>query len=138
MSTYQPDEDPVITTKSDLGFFTRNLLENKIFNWFVVATITSTFFVTGTVDAFLSNPQELISGYKDVLASSALGFVSTVDLFILSCTAASLIPRDLKNRMYSNDLVDYEESKGVAIALSTLLLPVVGVALYCALRPKFS
>jgi len=114
----------------ELGPITKNVLENKIFNWFVVALGISTFFVTGAVPALMNDPQQLLSGYVDVVTSSALGFVSTVDLAILCATAASLIPEDLERRGMT------DSNKANAIAVSTLLLPVVGPTLYCALRPS--
>lgn len=127
MSTRQ---SPDVTDNEGIGFVTKNILENKIFNWSVVALAISTFFVTGAVPAFMSDPQVLFSEYVTTVTSSALGFVSTVDLTILCLTAASLIPEDLERRGMT------DSSKANAIALSTLLLPVLGPALYCALRPS--
>lgn len=127
MSTTQSQE--LITNKSELGWFTQNVLENKIFNWFVVAILASAYVTTGTVSAAANDVQGLIAGFTDVISSSALGFASTVDFTILSLTAASLIPEDLKRRGVTGANVN-------AIAASTLLLPGVGLGLYCALRPN--
>ena len=83
-------KSPDVNDNEGIGFVTKNILENKIFNWLIVAFSISNLFVSGTVSAFLNDPQLLFSGYSDLLASSALGFVSTVDLAILTLTAASL------------------------------------------------
>lgn len=123
-------KSPDLNDNESFGFVTKNILENKIFNWIVVAMATSTFFVTGAIPALLSDPQTLASEYVSTVTSSALGFVSTVDLTILCLTAASLIPEDLERRGVTDG------AKANIIAASTLLLPVLGPAVYCALRPS--
>ena len=131
MSTRQRPET-LDNSNDTIGFVTRNILENKIFNWIVVGLALNTFVVTGVVSAFMNDGQSLWDGYLDTITSSALGFVSTVDLTILCLTAASLIPEDLERRGVK------DSGKAVAIAASTLLLPVVGTTLYCALRPSLN
>lgn len=116
--------------KSELGWFTVNVLENKLFNWAVVGLAISTFFSTGCVSAFADDSAGLISGYGDLFSSTAIASASSVDLFILTLTAASLIPEDLARRGMK------EKSSANIIAASTILLPVVGSAIYCALRPS--
>lgn len=123
---------PDVNDNLELGFVTRNILENKIFNWLVVALVSSTFIVSGAIPALLNDSQSLFAGYFDTITSSALGFVSTVDLTILCLTAASLIPEDLERRGVTDG------NKAIAIAASTLLLPGLGASLYCALRPNLS
>lgn len=123
--------DPTRVPKSELGWFTANVLENKLFNYFILALVTSAYVTSGAAAAFISNPGELIQGYRDLLAEgSALVSASSLDFVILTLSAASFIPEDLSRRGYKGGLAPE------LIALCTLLLPGVGVALYCALRPS--
>jgi hypothetical protein len=117
-------------SKSDLGWVTRNVLENKILNWIVVALAFSTFYSTGLFAGILLDPAGQIQGYMDLFSSTAICSVSSFDLAILTMTAASLIPEDLKRRGMD------DSGRAYAIAASTLLLPVVGSTIYCALRPS--
>ena len=117
-------------SKSDLGWVTKNILENKIFNWAVVALSLSVFYTTGLIDGILADAGGQIQGYMDLYTSSALCSVSSCDLLILTLALASLIPEDLKRRGVE------DSGKANAIAASTLLLPVVGATVYCALRPE--
>ena len=128
-STRKPNPSPV--SMSDLGWFTANILENKVFNYFILALVISAYVTSGAAAAFISNPGELIQGYKDIFAEgSAIVSASSLDFVILTLSAASFIPEDLSRRGYKGDLAPE------SIALLTLLLPGVGVALYCALRPN--
>ena len=74
-----------------------------------------------------------MSGYLDLFGTTKLASISTVDLSILTVAAATLIPRDYQLRVSSED--EEEQKKGNLIAASTVLFPVLGAALYCALRP---
>lgn len=130
MSTRKSKDDiDLVDNEKELGFVTKNILENKIFNWIVVGLALSTLVSTGFVTDVISDTQGLIGGFGDVLSSSALGAVSTLDLMILTLTGASLIPEDLERRGVVDD------GKAKAIAASTVFLPVLGLTLYCALRP---
>ena len=127
-STRKPNES--IVSKSDLGWFTANVLENKIFNYLIVAAFTSAYITSGAIGPLIENPSELIQGYKDLWSQAALVSASSVDFLILTASAASFIPEDLERRGYDGEI------SPKAIALSTLLLPGLGAALYCALRPS--
>lgn len=107
---------------------TANILENKIFNYVIVVACISAIVTSGALEALISDPTELLRGYSDMLGT-AIASVSSLDLFILTLSAASFIPEDLERRSY-----DGKFSVKV-IAASTILLPVLGAALYCALRP---
>ena len=128
MITRQPSFENV--NKSELGWFTANVLENKIINWGVAALISSAYVTSGCISALFSNPSELFSGYGDLFSQTAIASASTMDLLILTLVAASMIPEDLARRGVKDGLASQ------AIAASTVLLPVVGAALYCALRPE--
>jgi len=85
---------------------------------------------SGAIQPLVENPGELIQGYKDLWSQAALVSASSVDFLILTASAASFIPDDLKRRRYDGKISPQ------AIALSTFLLPGLGAALYCALRPS--
>ena len=87
-------------------------------------------FVVGLVDAVAQDSAAAIQSYTDLFASSKLVSASSVDAIILNLAAASLIPRDLKLRQ-----PDIEDSQAKFIGAATLLVPFLGPALYCALRP---
>lgn len=69
--------------------------------------------------------------YEDLFVTSKLVSASSVDAKILNIVAATLIGRDLHLRN-----PDIDESKANLIGASTILLPFLGSALYCALRPS--
>ena len=127
-STRTPNPSPV--SKGDLGWFTANVLENKIFNYLIVLMFTSAYITSGALGAFIADPGELIKGYGEMFSQSALVSASSVDFIILSLSAASFIPEDLSRRGYEGKL------SPETIAASTLLVPGLGAALYCALRPE--
>eukprot|EP00977_Amphora_coffeiformis_P018150 scaffold6242_cov168-Amphora_coffeaeformis.AAC.2 len=116
-------------TQSDLGWVTKNVLENKVFNWVVVALAASALVTTGGLPAFWNDPQGQIQGYIELFQQTAIASASSVDFAILCLTAASLIPEDLARRGVT------DTNKSRAVAASTLLLPMIGATLYCALRP---
>jgi hypothetical protein len=134
-------------TLADASWFTANVLENKIFGLLLVALVLSVPLTTGLVDALVSPsiPKDsLISEYRTAFESSKLVSVSTFDVGCLTATAATLIPRDYQLRSRSSistttsdDDVDPEQAKqqGRFIALTTMLLPILGAALYIAWRP---
>eukprot|EP00980_Cylindrotheca_fusiformis_P017195 scaffold5294_cov129-Cylindrotheca_fusiformis.AAC.5 len=117
-------------SRDDLGWVTKNVLENKIFNWFIVALALSSLYSTGFIDGLVADAAGQIEGFTKLLSSTAIASASSCDLAILTFTAASLIPEDLKRRG-----VD-DSGKSTAIAASTVLLPIVGATIYCALRPS--
>ena len=117
-------------SKEDLGWVTKNVLENKIANWIVAGVALSTFYSTGFIAGILDNAAGQIQGYSELLTTTAIASASSCDLAILTLTAASLIPEDLKRRGMT------DSGKANAIAASTILLPIVGATIYCALRPS--
>jgi hypothetical protein len=130
MMTRTPNLD---TSTNELGWFTKNVLENKIFNWLLVAALANTYLITGAGEGLIADAGAVFGDFGNFISQSALGFVSTVDLTILCLTGASLVPEDLERR---GMLVgDEDKGKAYAIAASTLLVPALGLALYSALRP---
>lgn len=127
---YMMTRKPVTSIDTDeLGWVTKNVLENKIFNWFMVIVAMSSLFTTGLLNALVEDFSGTVAGYADLFSSTAIAGVSSVDFAILCLTAASMIPEDLERRGFT------DKSKASAIAASTLLLPMIGATIYCALRP---
>jgi len=118
---------------SDLGWFTKNVLENKIFNFALFILLANAYIISGAGQAMVTDPVGTLAEFKNMIGGSALGTATTVDFSILCLTGASLIPEDLKRRGVD---VDNNVGKAYGIAASTLLLPAAGLALYSALRPK--
>jgi hypothetical protein len=116
------------TQDSEVGWITRNVLENKFFNFALVALCGTTVLSSGVLYQDFTT---VLSGFQDLIATSKLASVSSVDLFILTIVAATLIPRDYQLRV-----PDVEDNQANIIAASTLLVPIVGAALYCAWRPS--
>ena len=124
--TRKPDTNPV--TKEDLGFLAKNVTENKLFNWLVLAAFCSAYVQSGFVEALVSHPSDLFEGFVKLFKDTGIVSASTADFTVLTLSAASFIPEDLERRQWSGNKS--------AVALSTLLLPGIGAALYCALRPS--
>lgn len=116
--------------KSDFGWFTSNILENKTFHLFNFVLAVSTLVSTGVVSSLINDFSATTGGFVDLVSTATFASVSTVDLSLLTICAASIIPEDLKRRGIN------DEQKANLIAASTLLLPVIGGCLYCALRPE--
>ena len=121
-----------------MAWFSRNVLENKLYSWAVVALILSVPFATGAVDACTLNLESQLSGYAQLVATTKFASVSTADLATLTIALALLIPQDYALRCSSSDEVSEKDikQKGTLIAVSTLFLPILGGALYAALRPS--
>jgi hypothetical protein len=121
-------------TGTEISWITRNLLENKIFNWITVALCGSVLLTSGILsNCSVANLDSMSSDYLQLASGSKLVSVSSVDLLILTISAATLIPRDYCLR--SRDVIKEDDAKINLLAASTVFLPVVGAALYCALRP---
>ena len=128
MITRKPSFEAV--NKNDLGWFTANVLENKVVNWILAAVIASAYVSSGCINALLDDPNKLFSGFAQLFSETAIASASSMDFVILTLVAASLIPEDLARRGVKEGVTPY------AIAASTVLLPGVGAGLYCALRPE--
>lgn len=120
--------------RDDLGWVTKNFLENKIFNVVMVAAFANIWITTGAAVDIVTDASGAIAAFTEFISGSALGFVSCVDLLILCLTGASLVPEDLARRGFDVDGED--RGKALAIAASTLLVPALGLAVYAALRPN--
>mmetsp|Transcript_27071 Transcript_27071/g.40051 ORF Transcript_27071/g.40051 Transcript_27071/m.40051 type:complete len:300 (-) Transcript_27071:126-1025(-) len=135
LGLYMMTRKPVPSIDSDdLGWFTKNVLENKIFNVVVVAAFANIWITTGAAVDIATDASGAITAFIHFISGSALGFVSSVDLLILCLTGASLVPEDLARR--GVDVDGEDKGKALAIAASTLLVPALGLAVYAALRPS--
>lgn len=106
-------------------------LENRFFGIILALLACSIPFVSGLVDAVATTGvSSVLSDYADLFFSSRFVAVATTDLFILTVIASALIPEDLRIRRGGQ-----EGKYDTALAVSTLLLPAIGSALYIALRP---
>lgn len=123
-----PREAPV--TRQSLGWVTRNIFENKLFNLAVVVLCLYQYYTMA--GPLLSDTSTVVNDFVELLQTSKFASVSSLDLVILSITSASLIPLDYSYRQQSND----DSITPKAIAASTLLLPLLGAAIYCLIRPS--
>ena len=116
---------------SEASWFTKNVLENKLFSWGLVGGILFLPFYVGLVDAVTTDGfASAWKSYTDLFVTSKFVSTSSVDAVVLNIAAAGLIPRDLKLRQ-----PEIDDEKAKIVAASTLLLPFLGAAMYCALRP---
>ena len=113
-------------SSSDLGFFTRNVFESKIFAALATLLAASIPITSGVIPDVLSgNGGELISDFTDIFMSSKFVSVATVDISILTVLVALLIPEDMERR---------GTEPSPLTGLATLLLPVVGPCIYLLTR----
>jgi hypothetical protein len=120
--------------EEDLGWFTKNVLENKVFSWVLFAVLANAYVISGAAESLVTNPISTFQEFGHCIGGSALGTASTVDFTILCLTGASLVPEDLKRRGFDEE----DNGKAYAIAASTVLFPGAGLALYSALRPSLT
>ena len=122
---------PVIEVdRSEFGWFTANVLENKVVAWLMAMLSFSSIFSTGLISGLSYDFSGEVQGYLELVSTTALASASSLDIVLLTITAASLIPEDLQRRGVT------DENKMRLVAFSTLLIPVLGSVLYCALRPS--
>jgi hypothetical protein len=118
-------EDP-----SEVSWFTRNVLENKIFAAGTLAFALYLPVAAGLPLALQENPAELWQGFVDLISTSRFAAVSCVDISLLLACTVSATPRDYLLR---NPDADVDEARKVAAL--TALVPFIGSAVYCAVRP---
>ena len=124
-------------TLAETSWITANILENKIFSWSLIGLLFSIPLTTGFADAIISSTDpniwgQLLADYAADFQATKIVSASTVDLCILTVTAATLIPRDYQLRVEDPEKAE----QGKLIAAATVLLPALGAALYCAFRPS--
>lgn len=116
-------EEPV--DKEDMGFFSKNVFESKIFGGLLSAVAISIPFSS---DLLACDPTTAIAGFSDLFSSSRFVSVACVDIVLMSGLVSVLVAEDAKRRGW--------EDKSTALQAATLLLPVVGPSLYLLARPS--
>mmetsp|Transcript_6956 Transcript_6956/g.17030 ORF Transcript_6956/g.17030 Transcript_6956/m.17030 type:complete len:305 (-) Transcript_6956:231-1145(-) len=111
--------------KEDLGFFGRNVFENRIAGAGLALVALSIPFSSGFVGC---DVPAAVSGYQELISGSRFVAVSTVDLLIMSVLSSILVAEDASRRGL--------EDKSLPIALATLLVPVVGPSAWLVARPS--
>jgi hypothetical protein len=125
---------PVQRTDGDneLGWFTRNVLENRVVG---IGTFVSTvfFFYAGNVGGVLQQGggDSLWQDFVTLLQTSMFANVACLDLTLLHCTITALIPKD-----YALRNPDADPRDALRIAAATAFFPFLGSSLYLALRPS--
>lgn len=121
---------------NNLGWFTRNVLESKLFQATLLAYLAYLTVSTGLVGALSSSPPSdaadtnVWQEFGNLLTSSRAISASTLDLTILHVSIVALTPRDYMLRNPSADRATANK-----VAAVTALVPYLGTILYCLWRP---
>mmetsp|Transcript_59222 Transcript_59222/g.63911 ORF Transcript_59222/g.63911 Transcript_59222/m.63911 type:complete len:419 (+) Transcript_59222:154-1410(+) len=115
-----------------LGWLTRNVWENKLFNW---ATVVFGFYAlyAGAAPG-LAHPTENFQGLLDFITTSRFASVSIADLSLITIILTKEVTDDYTIRCRGSTAENIKRAP--FIGASTALLPVLGAAIYCALRPS--
>jgi len=115
-----------------LGWLTRNVWENKLFNW---ATVVFGFYAlyAGAAPG-LNDPATNFQGLLDFITTSRFASVSIADLSLITLILTKEVTDDYKIRCRGSN--SQNAKRAPFIGASTALLPVLGAAIYCALRPS--
>lgn len=122
--------------KSERSWYTNNVIENKLFSWFIVLFYCYLPFGTNfvsyahDVDSFVT----IVQDFMTLFTTSRLVHASTLDLILCYMTLTYyLIPIDYQLRNGSENNMNPMNRN--IITLFAGLFPFVGTAIYCALRP---
>jgi hypothetical protein len=125
-----PPKD-VIDDPSEISWFTRNVLENKVFAAGTVAFALYLPVAAGLLDpAVYEHPAEVWQGFVDLISTDRFAAVSCADISILLAVTIAATPRDYLLRNPDSDLTEARK-----VAALTALVPFIGTAVYCAVRP---
>lgn len=116
--------DRVEVTTEDLGWVTRNVWENKIVNYLVLALAVSIPFSSGVLS--VPDLQSCLADYVALASGSRFVSVASVDIALLTLTSAVLMAEDMKRRGWEDK---------VPLAAASVLVPILGAAAYVAVRP---
>jgi hypothetical protein len=126
-----PPVNSIEEKRGSVSWVTANVFENKAFNWFIFLFTLYLPVAADLLGALAADPDALWRGFLDIVSTSRFASVSLVDITLLYASSVYLTSRDYLLRKPDASV---EEARAVAAA--TALVPVVGSALYCALRPK--
>lgn len=112
--------------KSDLGWASRNIFEQRLFGIALAAVAASLPFSS---DLFAPNFDfsTSLAGFLELASTSRFVSVASIDIVLMSIVASALIAEDTTRRGW--------EDKALPVAAATLILPVIGPAVYLAVRP---
>jgi hypothetical protein len=125
-----PKDSNTFSTQ-DLGWFTRNLWENKLLNY---ATVAFGILCLASGAPGLEDPVASWNGMLELLGTSRFASVSFADLSLITLILTKEVADDYKIRATDDDNA---ASKATLIGAATALLPILGAAIYCAVRPSF-
>lgn len=113
----------------DLGWASRNVFENKIFAFALLAlTISIPFSADIIVPGFDFSAKA--ADFASIASQSRFISVAATDIGIMSILTSILISEDCKLRGWGD--------KAIPLLIGTLLLPVLGPCAYLAARPGFA
>lgn len=138
------DEDNTIEPPPPYSWYTTNIIENKIGAWLLVLFYIYLPFGTNLISAISNNSDNgglipILQDYATLFQSSRLVHVSTLDLLLCYITITYyMIPIDYQLR--NNNKNDDNDNGNVPAFIPVLagLLPFLGTAIYCALRPPLT
>jgi len=113
----------------ELGWVTRNIWENKIFNY---STVAFGLLCLSAGASGLDDPAANWNGMIELLQTSRFASVSFADLSFITLLLTKEVADDYKVRCAPENV-----EKAALIGASTALLPILGTAIYCAVRPSF-
>ena len=114
---------------STLGWATLNVFESKIFHAFML--VFCGLAIGPSVAPIVADPAGVVGDFVELVKTSRFGSVACADFSILTLLTAYFVKKDYELRQ-----TDGDDSKALAVAASTLLLPGAGGALYCLTRPS--
>jgi hypothetical protein len=117
--------------RGSVSWATTNIFENKALNWFIFMFTLYLPVAANVLGALVIDPDALLQGFVDLVTTSRFASVSLADIALQYAALVYLTPRDYHLRKPEASV---EEARAVAAA--TAMFPVLGSALYCALRPK--
>lgn len=123
-----PKDNTTFSTQ-DLGWLTRNVWENKLVNY---ATVAFGILCLASGAPGLEDPVASWNGMLELLGTSRFASVSFADLSLITLILTKEVADDYKIRA-----TDDNASKATLIGAATALLPILGAAIYCAVRPSF-
>lgn len=135
MGTYlflrKTPETEIMNSSEQLGWFTRNVLENKIFNVAMLGLGAVSLAVGAS--AAMIDPVTNWNEFLGLLTSSKFVAVSTSDLLVLTLFLTKEVADDYRVRCSPEDI-----GKANLIGASTALLPMIGALMYCVARPSLA
>ena len=122
-------KEVIVDPSTEFGWVTRNVWENKLVNY---GTVAFGFLCLASGLPAFEDPAANFQGMLDLITSSRFASVSFADLTMITLILTKEVADDYKIRCDPEDI-----NKAPLIGASTALLPILGTAIYCAVRPSF-